>query len=32
MFKEEAKQFYRYLGERTREIKDHPHTEEVELY
>jgi len=26
------KQFYRYLGARTIEIKDRPHMEEVELY
>jgi len=32
MFKEDTKQFYRYLGVKTVEIKDHPHMEEVELY
>jgi hypothetical protein len=26
------KQFYRYLGARTIEIKGHPHIEEAELY
>jgi hypothetical protein len=32
MFKEDTKQFYRYLGVKTTAINDHPHMEEVELY
>jgi hypothetical protein len=32
MFKEDTKQFYRYLGAKTTSINDHPHMEEVELY
>jgi hypothetical protein len=32
MYKEDTKQFYRYMGAKTIAIKDHPHMEEVELY
>jgi hypothetical protein len=32
MFKEDTKQFYRYLGAKTTAINDHPHMEEVQLY
>jgi hypothetical protein len=32
MFKEDTKQFYRYLGAKTTEIKCQLHVEEVECY
>jgi hypothetical protein len=32
MYREETKQFYRYLGMKPAKIKDNPHMEEVELY
>jgi hypothetical protein len=32
MFKKDTQKFYRYLGVKTVEIKDHPRLKEVELY
>jgi hypothetical protein len=32
LFKENTKQFFRYLGAKTTAIKDQPHMEEVESY
>jgi hypothetical protein len=32
MFRKHTKQFYRYLGAKTIDIKDHPRMEEAELY
>jgi hypothetical protein len=32
LFKEDTKQFYRYLGAKTIAIKEQPHIEEVESY
>jgi hypothetical protein len=32
LFKEDTKQFYRYLGAETTAIKHQPHMEEVESY
>jgi hypothetical protein len=32
LFKEDTKQFYRYLGAKTIAMKDQPHMEEVESY
>jgi hypothetical protein len=32
LFKEDTKQFYRYLGAKTIAMKEQPHVEEVESY
>jgi hypothetical protein len=32
LYKEDTKQFYRYLGAKTITMKDQPHMEEVESY